>query len=182
MSNVRFISDLHFGHKWMANNRGFKDEFHHNEYIINKWNSIVHKKDLTYVLGDITMGNTLWYPQLDKLKGRIIIIMGNHDDYRHVPELLKHVERVSGPMVYKGFMLTHIPIHPHELYDNYYDSNWRGNIHGHMHDDRINDPMYYHVSAEEIDYTPRTLNELMERNKVIFKDGKLIENYKEIQW
>lgn len=36
MNKIRFISDLHFGHKNMAIRRGFKDEFEHDEHIIKQ--------------------------------------------------------------------------------------------------------------------------------------------------
>ena len=44
MSQVRFISDLHFGHKFMASHRKFHDEFYHDEHIIDSWNKVVHKR------------------------------------------------------------------------------------------------------------------------------------------
>lgn len=34
---------------------------------------------------------------------------------QHVQELLKYVESVAGMIDYKGFALTHCPIHPIEL-------------------------------------------------------------------
>ena len=55
MSNVRFISDLHFGHKWASEQRGFTSIDEHNNKIIENWNKIVTKRDLTIVLGDVTM-------------------------------------------------------------------------------------------------------------------------------
>ena len=33
---VRFIGCLHLGHKWMAQHRGFQDEFYHDEYLIEQ--------------------------------------------------------------------------------------------------------------------------------------------------
>ena len=67
MSQVRFIADLHFGHRWMSEHRGFPDVFTHDEFIVNQWNSVVNKKDVTYILGDITMGSMDHYYRLDAL-------------------------------------------------------------------------------------------------------------------
>ena len=50
MSNVRFIGCLHLGHEWMAKHRGFENSEKHDEHLIESWNSIVNKKDLTYIL------------------------------------------------------------------------------------------------------------------------------------
>jgi calcineurin-like phosphoesterase family protein len=60
----------------------------------------------------------------------------------------------------KEFILTHCPIHPSQL-----EYRYKYNIHGHVHENSINDPRYINVSAEVIDYTPKTLEELLQLNK-----------------
>ncbi len=169
MSTVRFIADLHFGHKNMAVHRGFKDEFEHDEHIISKWNSVVQKRDLTYVLGDITMETSKWYFRLDQLSGRKIVVLGNHDKPNDVAELLKYVEKVAGLIQYKGIFLSHAPVHPMEL-----EYRVPRNIHGHIHKNvvtrehwesgkpiiQVPNEKYHCVSCEQVDYTPRTLEEL----------------------
>ena len=67
MCKVRFIADLHLGHVNMAKHRGFQDEFYHDEHIVDQWNSVVDKRDLTYILGDVTMESPKNYPILDRL-------------------------------------------------------------------------------------------------------------------
>lgn len=178
MCNVRFIGCLHFGHKWMAQYRGFNDEFYHDEHLIESWNKVVNKKDLTYILGDVTMETSKYYYQLDRLNGRKIVVLGNHDLARDVRELLKHVENVSGMIDYKGYTLTHAPIHPSEI------GFYRANIHAHIHhENKLANFMvsngykdenskvistydkYINVDAKIIDYIPRTLVELEEMRK-----------------
>ena len=177
MSIVRFISDYHFGHNFMANLRGFPSTDSMNEYIINEHNKVVNKKDLTYILGDISMENSSYYSLLGKMKGRKIVILGNHFNYKHLSELLKYVEGVSSMIKYKGIFLTHCPIHPQELQ---YRVSY--NIHGHTHENNVkkvifsgrrpnknlqDDTRYINVSCEVIDYKPKTLEELIPnyRNK-----------------
>lgn len=157
MCTVRFISDLHFGHKSMAfKHRKFQDEYYHDEHIIDQWNrTIKSKKDLTYILGDITMESPWYYYQLDRLIGRKIVVLGNHDRIQDVQELLKYVEKVGGAIDYKGFLLTHVPVHESEL------EFCRGNIHGHIHEKLLDNPKYLNVSCEAIDYRPLTLDELL---------------------
>lgn len=167
MSNVRFCADLHFGHKAIALKRGFKDEFYHDEHIIEKWNSVVHKRDVTYILGDVTMETPKWYFRLDQLNGRKKVLLGNHDMMNHIPKLLKYVDKVGAMEKYsqKGspkIFLTHCPIHPREL-----EYRVELNIHGHIHEhtvllpDSTPDKRYICVSMEHIDYTPKLLNELI---------------------
>lgn len=156
MGNVRFISDLHLGHRNMAIRRGFKDEDEHDEYIIKKWNSVVNKKDVTYVLGDFTMERDD-YEKLNQLKGIKKALLGNHDKPQHVSSLLKYVNNVSGIVYYKKkYILTHCPVHTDELK---YRATY--NIHGHVHENTIPDARYINVSAEVIDYTPKLLKELI---------------------
>lgn len=160
MGNVRFISDPHFGHRNMAIRRGFKDEFEMGEHIVKCWNSVVNKKDVTFILGDITMEKSFDYYWLDQLNGIKKVILGNHDQPQHVPELLNYVNKVAGIIYYKSkefgnIILTHAPIHPCEL--NYrFDTN----IHGHVHENTLDDTRYINVSAEVINYTPKLLKEL----------------------
>jgi calcineurin-like phosphoesterase family protein len=168
MCKVRFIADLHLGHTNMAKNRGFQDEFYHDEHIVDQWNSVVGKRDLTYILGDVTMENTKNYPILDRLSGRKIVVMGNHDRSKDIPELLKYVENVAGMINYKGVWLTHCPVHESEL-----AYRVKKNIHGHIHEKRVMkardnwgeiemvpDVRYICVSCEHVDYKPKTLEEL----------------------
>lgn len=157
----------------MSQHRRFQDEFHHDDHIIKEWNKVVHKKDLTYILGDVTMESKEHYYKLDQLNGRKIVVMGNHDLHTHTRELLNYVESVAGMIDYKGYCLTHCPIHPAEI------SFYRGNIHAHIHENKLQEIEYlsrygdlgetiektlnkYHcVDAKLIDYKPKLLEELI---------------------
>jgi len=171
--SVYFIGCLHLGHKWMAHHRGFQDEFYHDEKIIENWNKVIHKKDLVWILGDITMETKEHYYQLDRLNGRKKVVLGNHDLPEYTRELLNYVETVAGIVDYKGYILSHIPIHPNEI------GFCRGNIHAHIHENELHEVMikyryddpdgaygptkfrYYNVDAKLLNYTPKTLEQLI---------------------
>ena len=164
MSIVRFIADLHLGHENMALHRGFATVEEHDEHIIEQWNSVVSKRDVTYILGDVTMEKKSPYILLDRLNGVKHVVLGNHDRRQDVPHLLQHVESVGGMIQYKGIMLTHCPIHPMEL-----DYRFNKNIHGHIHEKVVMkmldgweeiDDRYICVSCERVDYKPKSLEEL----------------------
>jgi calcineurin-like phosphoesterase family protein len=164
MARVFFIADLHLGHTNMALHRGFSSVEEHDEYVIAKYNSVVHKRDVTYILGDVTMEKSSPYPLLDRLNGVKHVVLGNHDRRQDVKKLLEHVESVAGMIQYKGVMLTHVPIHPMEL-----EYRFNKNIHGHIHDKvvmkmldgwEVIDERYFCVSCEQVDYKPKTLEEL----------------------
>lgn len=154
-----FISDLHFSHTNMALKRGFSSADEMNQHIIEKWNSVITKRDMVYILGDITMEKKAGYELLSQLKGDKIVILGNHDQSQHVPELLKYVMKVAGMINYKGsYILTHCPIHPSEL-----AFRFSHNIHGHVHENTLDDPRYINVSCEAIDYTPVEFSKLIKK-------------------
>ena len=155
MCIVRFTSDLHFRHINMAvNYRHFSDVYAQDEYIISQWNKVVKRRDLTYILGDVTMEKKDHYYLLDQLNGHKIVVLGNHDLPQHTEELLKYVDKVAGCIDYKGCVLTHIPISETELIHH------RKNIHGHIHNARIDNDKYVNVCVDLHDYTPKTLEEL----------------------
>ena len=81
-----FTADLHFNHSHIIpyTDRGFSSVDEMNEVIITRWNEKVKKGDMVYVLGDFGFmrkkEETTSF--LKKLKGRKILIIGNHDDRR----------------------------------------------------------------------------------------------------
>jgi calcineurin-like phosphoesterase family protein len=176
MSTVRFIADLHLGHVNMALHRGFSSVEEHDEYIISQWNKKVHKKDTTWILGDVTMESTKSYPLLNRLNGLKKVVLGNHDMPNHIPELLKYVNSVSGMVRYKGLWLTHCPVHDREL-----EFRVPRNIHGHIHDKKVmriswsygnasgmeEDDRYLCVSCEQVDYAPISLDELKSKYFIV---------------
>lgn len=167
MSIVRFISDLHFGHDKIAQIRGFKDSTEQDEYIISEWNKNVHKRDLIYILGDISRNDISQYYKLGLLQGKKVLIAGNHDSGKNfIIEALKYFERIHGMLHYSSkeygrIWLTHCPIHPLEFNEKHLKPT-SYNVHGHIHAAyKIDDPRYINVSAEIVNYIPRSLKELI---------------------
>jgi calcineurin-like phosphoesterase family protein len=80
MSRVWYTSDPHFGHKRVSEIRGFEATEEHDQHIIDKWNRVVKKNDIVYVLGDIAVGKHKYALDILKnLPGRKHLISGNHD-------------------------------------------------------------------------------------------------------
>lgn len=157
------IADLHLGHESMAVKRGFENADEMFECIKEKWNKVVHKRDLVYILGDVTMEKRGSYPLLDQLLGRKYVVLGNHDLRKYVDEMRKYVDGVAGLVKYKGVFLSHCPIHPMEL-----DYRVKRNVHGHLHEKSVHlngmpDPRYICVSCEQVDYTPIEFNKSINR-------------------
>tara|TARA_B100001059_G_C17496941_1_gene409115 strand:+ start:131 stop:610 length:480 start_codon:yes stop_codon:yes gene_type:complete len=157
MKHKFFISDTHFGHSkiyegeqarvW-ANNREDGDQ-----YMIDKWNSVVKSNDTVYHLGDVA------FPKksleiLSKLHGQKILIRGNHDIYP-LEEYAKYFKDIRGAYSFENIMFTHIPIYSGEK------KRWKFNVHGHLHNKVVGDPFYKNVCVEQIDATPVHFDELI---------------------
>jgi len=146
--SVYFIGCLHFGHENMAKMRGFDSSEEHDKVLLDGINSVVTKRDKLFILGDVTMETARHYRLLDQIKGIKQVVMGTHS----------HRNKIwcrCGCMKYKGWMLSHIPIHPIE-----FDSRVSRNIHAHLHDKFVDDDRYFNVDAEMIDYTPISYDEI----------------------
>lgn len=164
------IGCLHLGHESVARFRGFGNSHEHDEYLIRQWNSVINKRDLVYILGDVTMETSEHYYILDRLNGKKRVVLGNHDLMKDVPELLRYVEGVTGVQEYKGFFLTHTPMHPNEV------MFCKGNVHAHIHHLNVlpelpvipydnfpselnlgSAPKYFNVDAKLLDFKPLDL-------------------------
>lgn len=89
MGELRFISDLHFGHANVLgfDNRPFKTIEEHDQVLIDNW-SVVKPDDDVWILGDISWHNSENTANiLKQLPGRKHLCMGNHDG-----KLLKNKE------------------------------------------------------------------------------------------
>lgn len=171
MSKVFFTSDLHFGHENLAKGLRGMSAKDSDYLIIKNWNSVVTKRDTVFVLGDITMEKSEHIQEyLGALNGNIKIVAGNHDTPRCTKKFAELGITVVGALSYKGFICTHIPVHPSIL------DECRGNIHGHIHkvgtidgygvyDPQPLEGRYYNVNIELHDYTPILFTEIEEHFK-----------------
>lgn len=127
----------------------------HDEAIIENWNKVVGPKDLVWHLGDVTMNRNKMH-LVGRLNGRKKLVMGNHDVHP-LKMYLEHFEEVCGIKVLQWCALTHVPVHPDQL------GRFQFNIHGHMHEHTVDDPRYFSVCLEQINYTPINMDEVRNR-------------------
>ena len=80
---IYFTSDLHLGHENIIKHCGrpFSSVEEMDEFIITNWNKRVHKNDIVYIVGDITLKNVGGDAFVRRLKGKKILILGNHDQF-----------------------------------------------------------------------------------------------------
>lgn len=178
--NVFFYSDPHFFHKNIVMFRkidGCETEEQQREYQRKKWNSVVKPNDVVYILGDVVL--TRWNDEvrefIKSLNGRKILILGNHCSEReHIRNFYDMFQEIHGVLKYKEFWLSHIPLSRKTVFGNMV------NVHGHIHDVyEENDPHYFNVSADVINFTPIRIDQLREqiRQKKL-EQGKFINKVK----
>ena len=189
MSNF-YISDLHFGHQNVIkfDPRHFNTIEEMEEIIASNWNRVVGKNDTVYILGDFcwSKDESEWKRILNRLTGNKVLIKGNHDlknmsttlkmkfadikDYKEITDEGKHVIMCHYPiLLHKAaynpdcYMLCG---HVHTTRENDFLNKWRkelkdtwskrGDAHGNIFN--VGCMMPY------INYTPRTLEEIIKAN------------------
>lgn len=178
-----YISDTHYGHeatctKFVRSDgtplRPFSCAQEMDEEMVKRWNSVVSPSDKVYHLGDVAMKKQ-FLPILSRLNGKKTLIKGNHDIFE-TRDYLKYFSEVHGVRYpeTREFVMSHIPLHPDSVRERY-----KINVHGHLHAHRVEreispikpglgkeiDPMYFNVSVEQINYTPISHDELLQKIK-----------------
>lgn len=172
MSKTWVYSDPHFSHKNIVkftNYDGTKvrpwdDVEQMNEEMIEWYNELVADQDRVYVLGDVSFTVSSMRKSISRLKGRKCLIPGNHEPTK-MRKYFDLFDDVRGYVQRQGFIMSHIPLHPHCL------GRWRLNIHGHLHNNQVMkeemdgeciDERYYCACVERTNFRPKLLDEILQ--------------------
>ena len=164
MSHRWVIADLHFGHTNVLkyDNAPFADVDEMEREIIKRWNNVVKKDDIVYVLGDFTlMRNTELISRLcSSLNGHKVLVMGNHDTRKPADYVACGFRTaIRKPiLVDPRVVLSHEP--PAEE-DIFFGMKY---VYGHVHINPCEADFYGNcrcVSAARINYTPVDLDKLL---------------------
>jgi calcineurin-like phosphoesterase family protein len=129
--------------------------------LIKNWNDVVDEKDRVYLLGDVTFTAANMKKYIPQLKGRICLVPGNHEPTK-MRKYFDLFDDVRGYVQRKGFVMSHVPLHPASL------ERWGLNIHGHLHNNLVMDgdkpdSRYFCASVERTDYKPILLDEILKK-------------------
>lgn len=195
-----YIADTHFGHNAVLqfDHRPFEDIQQMEETMVMLWNATVSPSDIVYILGDFCWGKTdEWVRILQKLKGKKVLIQGNHDLKQYPPELRREFDDINDYKIVidngygnegRKVVLCHypIPFHKHANNKKYYM------LHGHVHNTTENIILERWISELRnrpadgagigqvfnvgcmmpwMEYTPRTLDEILQnQHSYIFQE------------
>jgi len=160
--NTYLISDTHFDHAKIIEycNRPFADVDEMNEALLRNWNDTVDPEDNVFFLGDLYCGKDYARTKywLDQLNGDVTFIKGNHDRFKGIPYRGKYVVRHRK----MRFHLRHDPRRAPRSWNDWV-------IYGHVHNNHPDrhpfidgEKKRINVSAELIDYTPLSLDDLID--------------------
>lgn len=169
MSKTWVYSDPHFYHanivKFLnfdgSKVRPWDDAEQMTEDLIKMYNEVVDDADRVYILGDVAFTARHMRNSVSRLKGRKVLVKGNHDPDKHREMYNELFDDVRSYVVKKGFIMSHIPIHTQSL------ARWELNIHGHLHNNTIkddtgaDDKRYFNASVERINWRPKLLDEIL---------------------
>ena len=183
-----YISDLHLRHANVIrlDGRPFANMEEMEEELIRRWNERVTPQDTVYIIGDFCwQTSNAWIDILKQLKGRKVLIRGNHDPKRIDGKLVKMFDDVKD---YKEIndngrrvCMSHFPNmfynksyhantymlcgHVHTTLENEWLEKWRSELRkqrvldgGGNYGNIIN----VGCMMPYMNYTPRTLDELIE--------------------
>lgn len=183
---TRFISDVHFGHanaiKYDSRPFGTVEEV--DERMVELWNGFVDRRDLVYILGDLSWHDAQKTATLvGRLNGRKVLVLGNHDDkivkFQEVAGLFESVvpyAEISVPNnLGKVAVLSHYPI-PFYNKVHYGSAHLYGHVHNSKEADVVEEwrgrlsQMYSRpvrmanvgCMMDYIGYIPRTIEEVAE--------------------
>ena len=174
MSGKIFLtSDLHFGHdrEFIWKVRGYNSCEEMNKIQIEKWNTRISDEDDVYVLGDLMLGTIDNIKHLERLKGNIHIVLGNHDTltreilYKTLPGVVEIAEvGIRLDCKRHHFALTHYPMLTGNL-EKESLKQMTCNFYGHTHQTTnfYNDmPFTFHVGVDSHNGYPVEIDEALE--------------------
>lgn len=191
-----FTSDTHFGHANIIKycSRPYNDIQEMDEDLIQRWNNTVTPNDIVFHLGDFAfnVGDNIM-TIIRRLNGHIYIVPGNHDNTIWVaiakenPDKVTLCESIQLISVnHKEILLCHYPL-------LCYAGSYRGTdaaiqLFGHVHSGPNSvtgldcqrlmylQPTQYDVGVDNNNYTPISLEELLEKiNDQMMSQG--LKNY-----
>ncbi len=183
---IRYLADPHFDHEDIIgyDNRPFDSVREMNAVMTDRWNRVCREDDMIYIIGDFCAGGAdRWRELLCRLRGRKVLITGNHDNPEAAGQMCREgLLEAAEPYLEiedagRHVVLCHYPIVPfHNHYFGWY------HLYGHVHagyewnmtehEKRqlrrlyVRDDICRLANAGTMmpymDYMPRTLDELLE--------------------
>lgn len=150
--SIFVTSDLHLNDPHALSLRPqFQTLEEHDNFVIEHYNKVVGKDDLVYILGDVGYRPKDQLSTLCRqLNGRKILLIGNHDQLTKKDYInMGFIDVFDHPIYYNNNV-----IFSHEPVKEAFHNPWILNLHGHIHNGKLNIRNYFNVNIEMNGYRP----------------------------
>jgi calcineurin-like phosphoesterase family protein len=173
-----FVSDHHWGHANIIRHasRPFTSAEEMDEEMITRWNQVVGNKDTVYHLGDVGLCSPdRLRPILDRLKGNIHLVPGNHDKSALKPECRSRFASVTplldihvpDPDASRGTQLIVLCHYGMRTWNKRHHGSWH--LYGHSHGKLPPHGLSFDVSVDCHNFTPISYDQV--KAKMATLDG-----------
>lgn len=170
---IFLTSDQHFWHKNVITycGRPFTDRDHMNSELVRLHNYTVNPDDFVFMLGDFCFGSKAKTRQIvGSLRGRKILVRGNHDHWRDDIYVAMGFERVCDKFwlgnIAKGFWLSHFPYQGLSCDERVFETQLKDSgdwlLHGHVHHHWKKRDRMINVGVDVWGYRPVRLDQVIE--------------------
>jgi calcineurin-like phosphoesterase family protein len=162
-----FTSDHHFSHNNIIKfcNRPFSSVTEMNDEMIDRYNSVVNKRDIVFIVGDFSF-DTKPKNHFDKLNGQKFLIKGNHDKKKTIDLPW------AGVFDIKEVVINKQPIVLHHYSMRSWNKSFHGSWHlyGHSHGTLPPHGLSFDVGVDTNNFYPYSFDDVVEKMKTLKKD------------
>lgn len=174
-----FTSDTHFFHNNIIRycKRPYETPEEMNEDFIKRWNEVITDDDTVFHLGDVVFGSSeKWESILSRLKGKKVLLYGNHDQGVSTDILDKYfIWHGKQAKIKIGHHIIYLQHFPYLCFDGAWNgakATWQ--LFGHVHTSekcqqgldvqrmKLLFPCQYDVGVDNNNYTPVSFTKVKE--------------------
>lgn len=162
--SIYFTSDTHFGHFNIIKycNRPFSTSEEMDNIMINNWNEVVQPEDEVFHLGDFSLGSNPASYYLDRLNGKINLIVGNHEKsaLREKNRFYSINDLLEVSVEKQRIVLCHYAM---KVWNKSHHGSWH--LYGHSHGTLPDDPnaLSLDIGVDCWNYRPVSIYQIRER-------------------
>lgn len=180
-----FTSDLHILHRKIVEFTDRKivtTQEHHEEWLIDLWNSQVNRGDIVYILGDVSFAKDWMQTKavFDRMHGQKFIVKGNHDRSKDLKFLLDS-NTIVGWKQYdeRNVNKQHICMFHFPIMSWHRQNRGSWHLHGHSHGNLqgsvgkmldVGIDSSYNIYGEHRLFSFEDVSELMQDRQIVIAD------------
>jgi len=163
---IWFTADLHFLHPKICKicSRPVREE-DHDQWLIDRFNSVINKHDQLFILGDVSMGNLAKTDKLlDQMNGEKYLILGNHDESIKNSTRFKHKTQIYDfNFDSKSYHNIHLVLCHYPMLSWNRKVHGSGHLFGHVHGRVSGVGLSFDIGVDANEYMPLNLEQICDK-------------------